>query len=296
MLSALARVHPIVERTFQEASDMLGFDLWRLTQDGPAELLNLTENTQPAMLAAGAAVWRVWQEQGGPAPGWMAGHSLGEYTALVCSGGLNLSDAVALVARRGRLMQEAVPDGEGAMAAILGLEDDRVVAVCQVAAEGQVVEAVNFNSPGQVVIAGNRAAVERAMVQAKAAGAKRALRIPVSVPSHCALMRPAALGLVDQLHRAPIRPPTIPVIHNASVGVSTEPDEIRDLLDRQLYSPVRWVETIRRMAAEGASSIVEAGPGRVLAGLVKRIDRNLNALSIHDPDSLNAVMGALNAT
>ncbi len=295
MLSALGERHPVLARTFEEASDRLGFDLWALTQNGPAERLNLTENTQPAMLAAGVGVWRIWRERGGPAPAWMAGHSLGEYTALVCAGAIALGDAVALVAQRSRLMQEAVPEGQGAMAAILGLPEGRIESVCRAAALDQVVEAVNFNSPGQVVIAGHRGAVERAMVQAKVAGAKRALAIPVSVPSHCALMKPAAQRLAEHLARTHIEVPQIPVIHNASVSVSSGPDEIRELLQRQLYSPVRWVETVRLMATQGASTLIEGGPGRVLTGLVKRIDRNLSGLCIQDPDSLSAALETLHA-
>jgi len=295
MLCALGEQHSVLVRTFEEVSDTLGHDLWALSQNGPAEQLNLTGNTQPAMLAAGVGVWRVWEERGGPAPAWMAGHSLGEYTALVCAGAIELADAAGLVAHRSRLMQEAVPEGRGAMAAILGLQDAQVEAVCREVAGHQVVEVVNFNSPGQVVIAGHRDAVARAMVQAKAAGAKRALAIPVSVPAHSALMRPAAEDLAEHLDRVRIRAPRIPVIHNASVTVSSDPGEIRALLQRQLYSPVRWVETVRLMGAQGASTVVEGGPGRVLAGLVKRIDRKLSGRCIQDPDSLTAALEALHA-
>ena len=287
MLSDLAKSEPQVQETFAEASEVLGFDLWQLVQEGPAEQLNRTDRTQPAMLAAGVAVWRVWQSQGGPAPAWMAGHSLGEFSALVCAEALTFSDAVQLVAQRGALMQAAVPTGAGAMAAILGLEDAQVQAVCQEAAQGAVLEAVNFNAPGQVVIAGTAEAVKRAMQAAKAQGAKRAVLLPVSVPSHCALMRPAAEQFSAALEAVPFQPPRIPVLHNVSVAPATEPAEIRDLLRRQLYSPVRWVETVQRLAQEGVKVLVEAGTGKVLTGLSKRIDRRLESLALFDADGLH---------
>jgi [acyl-carrier-protein] S-malonyltransferase len=286
MLSELAASHPIVNQTFSEATEALGYDLWDLVQNGPKEILNQTMKTQPAMLAAGVSVWRVWLDQGGRVPQLMAGHSLGEYTALVCAGALVFADAISLVAERGRFMQEAVPEGMGGMAAVLGLDDDQVKAVCAEAASGHVVEAVNFNSPGQVVIAGHKEAVERACSLAKEAGAKRALPLPVSVPSHCVLMKPAADRLAELLDRIVIAPPRISVIHNANVALATDAASIRKQLAAQLYSPVRWVETVQMMAASGVSSLVEAGPGKVLAGLTKRIERSLNGLPVFDTKSL----------
>jgi len=295
MLAELAAAYPLVGDTFSEASAALGLDLWRLVQEGPAEELNLTHNTQPAMLAAGVAVWRVWQQQGGVQPAYLAGHSLGEYTALVAGGAIEFADAARLVAERGRLMQAAVPEGTGAMAAILGLDDDQVRAACAQAAAGEVVEAVNFNSPGQVVIAGHAGAVARAVEAAKAAGAKRAVTLPVSVPSHCALMRPAAERLAQRLASMAVRVPQIPVLHNVDVAVASTADAVRDRLARQLHSPVRWAETVRRLAAEGVTLIVEAGPGKVLAGLNKRIDKNLESVAAYDPTSLAAALEAAHA-
>lgn len=289
MLQELASAHPQVQETFAEASDALGKDLWGLVTDGPKEALDQTENTQPAMLAAGVAVWRVWTAAGGARPGWLAGHSLGELTALTCAESLGFTDAVRLVAARGRLMQAAVPAGAGAMAAILGLEDAQVQAVCAEAAQGEVVEAVNYNAPGQVVIAGHATAVERALQAAKAAGAKRALPLPVSVPSHCALMRPAADRLRVALEALEVRAPRIPVLHNVTAAPA-EAAEIRELLARQLYSPVRWVEIIRRLPGEGVTQVVECGPGKVLAGLVKRIDKGLAAFAVADPQGLAAAL------
>jgi len=290
MLAALGAVYPLVGQTFAEASAVLGWNLWRRVQEGPEETLNSTRNTQPAMLAAGVAVWRVWRERGGIEPALMAGHSLGEYSALVCAGALGLADAMTLVAERARLMQEAVPQGRGAMAALLGLEDVQVRAVCAEAAAGEVVEAVNLNAPGQVVVAGHRGAVERAIRLAKAAGAKRVLLLPVSVPSHCALMRPAAEQLAEHLARTRIDPPRIPVLHNASVEATVDPGQIRALLALQLYRPVRWVETIQAMAARGVTRVVEAGPGKVLAGLIKRIDKDMQALPVLDPQTLDKAL------
>ena len=290
MLSTLAETYNSVTETFSEASEALGYDLWSLVQNGPAEDLNQTTRTQPAMLASGVAVWRVWQALGGAKPAQMAGHSLGEYTALVCAGSLSFDDAIKLVSERGRFMQEAVPEGTGAMAAILGLDDDQVRQVCIDAADGEVVEAVNFNSPGQVVIAGNKAAVDRACELAKSAGAKRALPLPVSVPSHCALMKPAAERLSEMLATVEISSPAIPVLHNVNVETADDPDAIRQLLAAQLHSPVRWVETVEKMAAAGSTILLEAGPGKVLAGLTKRIDRNLKGVAVFDPDTLNSAM------
>jgi [acyl-carrier-protein] S-malonyltransferase len=293
MLKQLAEDFAVVEETFTEASEALGYDLWDLVQNGPAESLNQTEITQPAMLAAGFAVWRVWRQQHGPLPELMAGHSLGEYTALVCAGALDFQDGVKLVAQRGKYMQNAVPEGSGSMAAILGLEDDIVRQVCQSAASGEVVEAVNFNSPGQVVIAGNKGAVERACELAKEAGARRALPLPVSVPSHCALMKPAAEQLSEQLATINLLETEIPVLHNVNVASAADDHEIKLLLAAQLYSPVRWVETVRKMAAGGSAKLLEAGPGKVLAGLTKRIDRKLAGMAIYDTNSLNKAMEAL---
>lgn len=293
MLAELAAAHPLVRDTFAEASAALGYDLWQLTQDGPADELNQTHITQPAMLTAGVAAWRVWQEKNGKTPMMMAGHSLGEYTALVCAGALSFADGVALVAERGRYMQEAVPAGTGAMAAILGLEDAQVVEACNSAAQGQVVSAVNFNSPGQVVIAGHAAAVERAMAAAKAMSAKRALPLPVSVPSHCALMQPAADRLADRLAGVSLQAPQIPVINNVDVAVAVEAAAIRQALARQLYSPVRWVETVRKMAADGVDALVECGPGKVLVGLNKRIVKDMKTFAIVDTASLDEALADL---
>lgn len=290
MLSALAAEFSEVEATYREAAEVLGYDLWDIVQNGPADKLNSTDITQPAMLAAGVAVWRVWQVRGGAQPAVLAGHSLGEYTALVCGGSLAFTDAIRLVAERGRLMQAAVPAGTGAMAAVLGLEDDAVRQACSDAAAGEVLEAVNFNSPGQVVVAGSKAAVERLVTLAKERGAKRALLLPVSVPSHCALMQPAAKQLATILKDVAIQAPGIPVINNADVATPSEPAAIRDALVRQLYSPVRWVETIQKMATDGVDRLLECGPGKVLVGLNKRIERNMAAQAVLDPDSLSAAL------
>lgn len=286
MLAELATQFPQVEQTFAQASTALGYDLWQLVQAGPVEQLNQTDKTQPAMLAAGVAVWRVWQANGGAIPLVMAGHSLGEYTALVCAGALDFADAVCLVADRGRYMQDAVPTGTGAMAAVLGLDDEPVRAVCAQAQQGEVVEAVNFNSPGQVVIAGQVAAVNRAIELAKAAGAKRAVLLPVSVPSHCALMKPAALRLADRLHDLSFAAPRISVINNVDVSQPDDPAQIKAALVRQLYSPVRWVETVHAMARHGVTKIIEAGPGKVLAGLNKRIVKDIETYAVFDPATL----------
>ncbi|HEY8355364.1 MAG TPA: ACP S-malonyltransferase [Methylophilaceae bacterium] len=261
----------IVKSTFAEASDILGQDFWAMVSE-PNEALNLTTNTQPLMLAAGVATWRLWQERSGDLqPSVMAGHSLGEYTALVAAGVLRYEDALPLVRYRAEVMQNAVAEGVGAMAAVLGLDDDTVRAVCEEAAQGEVLEAVNLNSPGQVVIAGHKSAVERGMEAAKARGAKRALPLPVSVPSHCSLMKPAAEALASYISDVPMSAGNIPVLHNADVAAYTEPEKIRDALVRQLYSPVRWVETVQRIHADGVVACAECGPGKVLAGLAKRI-------------------------
>jgi len=280
-----------VRDTFTEASDILKLDLWRLVSEGPAEELNLTLNTQPAMLAAGVAVYRAWVAENGVKPVLMAGHSLGEYTALVAAGALAFHDALPLVRFRAEAMQQAVAEGVGGMAAILGLDDDAVRAVCAEAAAGEVLEAVNFNSPGQVVIAGHKTAVERGMELAKARGAKRALPLPVSVPSHCALMRPAAAALADYLQTVRLNAPAIPVLHNADVAAYAVESRIKDALARQLYSPVRWVETIREFSRQGVTHVAECGPGKVLAGLNKRIDAAMQVFALTDADALNQAKG-----
>ena len=279
-----------VRATFAEASDALGQDLWVLVTDGPADLLNQTVNTQPAMLAADIAAWRVWQAAGGATPALLAGHSLGEYAALVAAGSLNFADAIKLVRFRAEAMQAAVPEGVGAMAAILGLDDDIVRTVCSDAAAGEVVEAVNLNSPGQVVIAGNKAAVERAMTLAKERGAKRALPLPVSVPSHSSLMLPAADKLLAHLQTVTITTPSIPVLHNTDVQSHADADSIRAALAKQLHTPVRWVETVQALKAAGVERVIECGPGKVLAGLNKRIDDSLPAVALVDEASLQAAL------
>ncbi|WP_462328238.1 ACP S-malonyltransferase [Thiohalocapsa halophila] len=292
MLADLAAAQPEVQATFAEASEVLGRDLWAIAAEGPAEALDRTENTQPAMLAAGVAVWRCWQARGGPVPAAMAGHSLGEYSALVCAGALDFTDAVGLVAERARLMQAAVPAGTGAMAAILGLDDDQVRAVCAEQAGGEVLEPVNFNAPGQVVIAGHKAAVERGAAAAKTAGAKRAVVLAVSVPSHCALMQAAAAELAERLAATPLRAPAVPVLHNASAAPAADVETLRQLLAQQIHSPVRWVETVRALAALGITTAVEAGPGKVLTGLGKRIDKTLTTLPVLDPAGLDQALEA----
>lgn len=293
MLADLAGKHDEIRETFEEASDALGYDLWKLVQEGPEESLNSTERTQPALLAAGVAAWRVLVENGVARPEVMAGHSLGEYSALVCAGAMKFADAIRLVEFRGQAMQEAVPAGTGAMAAILGLSDADVREVCEESADGEVVSAVNFNAPGQVVIAGNKAAVERAIEAAKEKGAKRAIELPVSVPSHCSLMQPAAEKMSERLNEVQFNAPKIPVIHNVDVLVHEEPDEIRAALVAQLHSPVRWVETIEAMADDGITSIVECGPGKVLAGLNRRIDKGMGVFPVFDLNSLEKALDEL---
>jgi [acyl-carrier-protein] S-malonyltransferase len=292
MLSELAATFPQVQATFDEASAVLDLDLWALVQSGTKEELDRTENTQPAMLAAGVAVWRCWREQGGAMPSVMAGHSLGEYSALACAGALSFEDAVRLVRERGRLMQQAVPAGAGAMAALLGLDDEAVATLCRDQADGEVLEPVNFNAPGQVVIAGDRAAVQRAVDASKQAGAKRAVMLPVSVPSHCALMNGAAVELAAALDHTEIHVPSIPVIHNVSVTMAESPALIREYLAQQLYSPVRWVETVTAIADLGVQLAIEAGPGKVLTGLSKRIDKRLTTLALFDPEGLSKALEA----
>ncbi len=291
MLADMASHHPVVRETFAEASAALSYDLWQLVSEGPADKLDQTERTQPALLAAGVAVWRAWRAQGGPEPMAMAGHSLGEYSALVCAGALNFADALRLVERRGQLMQTAVPAGIGAMAAIVGLDDEQVSAVCSESAQGEVVQAVNFNAPGQVVVAGHKLAVERAAGLAKTRGAKLIKLLPVSVPSHCSLMQPAAERLAEDLKAITIQTPTIPVLHNLDASPRTIPDDIRQALVAQLHNPVLWVKTIQNLRTLGAAALLECGPGRVLVGLIKRIDRAAASECLQDSKSLEAGLG-----
>lgn len=284
---------PVVRDTFTEASEVLKQDLWQLVTEGGDEDLNATVNTQPIMLTAGVAVYRAWQSQQGATPAMMAGHSLGEYTALVAAGAIHFADALPLVRYRARCMQQAVPEGTGGIAAILGLDDDVVHAICSEGAQGEVLEAVNYNSPGQVVIAGNRAAVQRGMELAKARGARRAIMLPMSVPSHCSLLKGAAAQLRDYLADVAVQPPAIPVLHNADVKCYSDSAAIRDALVRQLYSPVRWVETILEFGKQGITHNIECAPGKVLAGLNKRIDTSQQALAINDGAALKQALTIL---
>jgi len=286
MLGAAAENWPIIEKTFSEASDVLGYDLWHLCQHGPAEELNQTTVTQPALLAASVALWRQWFVAGGQAPDFVAGHSLGEYSALVAAESLNFFDAIKLVRLRGELMQTAVPAGEGKMAAILGLEDGDVTAACAEAANGDVVAAVNFNAPGQVVIAGAAGAVERAIEACKARGARKAMPLPVSVPSHCALMKGAAEELATALDEVAFNDAVIPVIQNVTASVAQDSESLKANLVKQLYSPVLWTDTVRKLVANDVRIAVECGAGKVLAGLAKRIDRELSVYGIDEPDAL----------
>jgi len=290
MLKDLAENYPVVKSTFDEASQVLGYDLWTLVQDGPAEELNKTWQTQPALLAASVAIYRVWQSINGPQPEFMAGHSLGEYSALVCAGVIDFKDAIKLVELRGKLMQEAVPSGTGAMFAIIGLDNESIQKACEQAAQGQVVAPVNFNSPGQVVIAGNKEAVERAGALCKEAGAKRALPLAVSVPSHCALMKPAADKLATTLNNMTFNAPQFAVINNVDVKVESSAANIKAALIAQLYSPVRWTETVEEMAKQGVTQLVEMGPGKVLTGLTKRIVDSLSACAVNDKASLDVAI------
>jgi [acyl-carrier-protein] S-malonyltransferase len=296
MLAKLAEQSPIIQNTFAEASQVLGYDLWALTQQGPAEDLNATERTQPAMLAAGIATWRLWQERGGAQPFVVTGHSLGEFTALVAAGAIDFGTCVELVRFRGRVMQEAVPAGTGAMAALLGLDDADVVAVCaEAAAAGGVVEAVNFNSQGQVVIAGEKVAVQRAIEMAKGRGAKRAVELPVSVPSHSSLMKAAGARLAEKLAATAIRTPTIRYLSAVDAKEHTDVADIRQLLVQQLSSPVRWTSTVAALGALGAKHVVECGPGGVLASLVKRITKggDIQTAALESPDNLTAALAAI---
>ena len=294
MLAQLASAEPLVQETFAEASEVLGYDLWQLCQQGPEEMLGSTERTQPAMLTAGVATWRVWRKHGGPMPSAMAGHSLGEYSALVCSGALDFKTAVALVQFRGQAMQADVPAGQGAMAAILGVDDGDVVAACAEAAQGEVVQAANFNSPGQVVIAGGAAAVDRAIEVLKAKGAKRAIKLPVSVPSHSALMQPAAERFAQKLESIQFAQPQVRDIYTVDVRTHQDAAGIREALVQQLVKPVRWTETVRAILAGGAKVLIECGPGKVLTGLNRRIDKNkdIGMLAIEDSESLQQALAA----
>ena len=290
MLAELAAAHAEVKATFDEASAGAGRDLWALSQEGPEEELNRTENTQPALLAASVAAWRVWQSMGGAAPAMLSGHSLGEYTALVCAGALSLHDAAGLVAERGRLMQQAVPAGVGAMAAILGGDDDEIAKVCADVAQGEIVAPANFNSPGQLVIAGHAAAVDRAIARLAELGVKKAIRLAVSVPSHSMLMREAADRLGERMGAVAWSEPRIPVVQNADAKVHQGVGAIREALQRQLYLPVRWTQCVQALGAAGINRVVECGPGKVLSGLVKRIDKAIEARPIGTPDDLAAAL------
>lgn len=287
MLSELHSESDVVRGTFEEASEALSFNLWNLVANGPEEELNRTDNTQPALLAASVAIWRHYLAQNGIRPDMMAGHSLGEYSALTCAGVVSFADALQMVKARGEFMQSAVPQGVGSMAAIIGLEDDKVIQACSEAAQSEVVSAVNFNSPGQVVIAGNKDAVDRASALCKEFGAKRALPLAVSVPSHCALMKPAAEQLAERLANTQFNAPELPVINNVDVNIETDPQKIKDALVRQLYCPVRWTETVQKMASESVTMLVECGPGKVLTGLTKRIDKSVNSVAINTSQSVS---------
>lgn len=290
MLAELAASHALVKQTFDEASAGAGVDLWTLSQEGPEESLNRTENTQPALLAASVAVWRVWRDRGGALPARLAGHSLGEYSALVAAGALSLVDAAALVAERGRLMQAAVPPGVGAMAAIIGGDDAQIAQACAEVAGDEVVSPANYNSPGQVVIAGHAAAVDRAIARLAELGVKKSVKLAVSVPSHCALMRDAADRLAERMLTITWSLPSIPVVQNADARTADSVDAIRDALQRQLYQPVRWTECVQALVAGGATRALECGPGKVLAGLIKRIDKSLEARAIGAAAELDAAL------
>lgn len=293
MLGALAMRFPEIEQTFTEASDTISLDLWRIASTDSEGLLDQTHVTQPALLTASVAVWRLWLAQGGKLPDLLAGHSLGEYSALVCANVLDLGDAVRVVHNRGRYMQEAVPSGIGGMAAILGLDDDRIIELCREVAQGEVVSAVNFNSTGQTVIAGHKAAVERAMQACKDAGAKRALPLNVSVPSHCSLMLPAAEKLSENLRSLQFRSPAIPIVQNVNGRVAKTPEDIRENLLKQLYMPVQWVNTITCMRDFGLGKIVECGPGKVLGGLIKRIEGEIECFGTEDPENFEQAKAAI---
>ena len=290
MLAELNQQFPIVKSTYDAASAVLGLDLWSIVQNGPQADLNRTECTQPAMLAGGVAALRVWKEMGGATPDIVAGHSLGEYSALVCAEALSFDDAVEAVQARAKFMQEAVPEGVGAIAAVLGLDDDAIIEVCREAGADQHVAAVNFNAPGQVVVAGHAEAVDRAIELASERGAKRAIRLPLSVPAHCQLMQPAAERFREVLAELEFQPPTMPVLHNIDVAPRSSAEDIREALVQQVYSPVRWADTVKQFAVLDVQAVVELGPGKVLTGLVRRIDRSLNAMPVFDPGSLDKAL------
>ncbi|AFP85196.1 ACP S-malonyltransferase [secondary endosymbiont of Ctenarytaina eucalypti] len=290
MLAELSSEYTIVKATFSEASAVLGYDLWQRVQEGPAEELNKTWQTQPALLASSVAIWRVWQQRGGRTPAFLAGHSLGEYSALVCASSLVFTDAIELVALRGTLMQEAAPEGRGAMTAIIGLDHAAITTACQQAAQGQVVSLLDFNAPGQVVISGHKEAVERAGLFCKETGAKRVLPLPISVPAHCILMRPAAEKLAQALSQVTFITPRIPVINNVDARVEQDPSAIRQALVRQLYSPVRWTQTVEYLATQGVETLLEIGPGKVLTGLTKRILATMSGIAVNDLTSLAATI------
>ncbi|MFT6102570.1 MAG: [acyl-carrier-protein] S-malonyltransferase [Granulosicoccus sp.] len=288
MLAELAAQYPIVEETFAEASVVLGYDLWQLSQNGPQEALNMTERTQPLLLAASVAIWRVWQQQKTERPALMAGHSLGEWSALVCAEVVTFTDAIRLVQLRGKYMQEAVPAGVGAMAAIIGLDDQSIVDACKTAAEGEEVSAVNFNSPGQVVIAGHVSAVDRAIAICKEKGAKKAMTLAVSAPFHSALLKPAADRLAEDITGVTFTSPIIPIVHNVNAQTETDPVQIKQRMIEQIYHPVLWVDCINVLVEKGVTNVVECGPGKVLSGLIKRIDRSVTSMTSDTPEALSA--------
>jgi [acyl-carrier-protein] S-malonyltransferase len=286
MLAELAEKYSIVQETFAEASAVLGYDLWQLSQQGPQEALNMTERTQPLLLAASVAIWRVWQQEKTEQPAVMAGHSLGEWSALVCAGVVSFTDAIRLVQLRGKYMQEAVPSGVGSMAAIIGLDDESIVSACQTAAEAEIVSAVNFNSPGQVVIAGHVNAVGRAIAICKEKGAKKAMPLAVSAPFHSALLKPAADRLADEIANVEFQPPAIPVVHNVNAQIESDPAMIKQRMIEQIYHPVLWVDCVNALLAQGVTKAVECGPGKVLSGLVKRIDRSIVSIATDSPEAI----------
>ncbi|WP_444928107.1 ACP S-malonyltransferase [Microbulbifer sp. TRSA002] len=292
MLSEIAQEAPEIQATFAEASNVLGYDLWDLCQNGEQEAINLTQRTQPLLLTSSVALYRMWRSRGGAQPAFMAGHSLGEWSALVCSGVLAFKDAVHLVRERGRLMQEAVPVGEGAMAAIIGLDDAAVEEACAASAESEIVAAVNYNSPGQIVIAGSSAAVQRAIEACKAAGAKKAMSLPVSAPFHTELMRPAAEKLTPQIEATEFNAPEIPIVHNVHAELEADPEKIKTLMIEQVYRPVRWTACAQKIIGSGVEQMVECGPGKVLSGLIKRVDRSVSCHAIDSPSNFNEALRA----
>jgi len=293
MLAELAAQYSEIEETFNEASDALGYDVWSMIQSGSQEDINLTERTQPILLASSVAIWRLWNAKGGAQPVYMAGHSLGEWSALVCSGVVDFADGLRIVRARGQYMQQAVPVGVGAMAAIIGLEDNIIIEACAAAADGEVVDAVNYNAPGQVVIAGATAAVNRAIDHCKDAGAKRALPLPVSAPFHTSLMKPAADQLAAVVNSVSFRAPNISIVHNVHAREENNPDRIKSLMLEQIYSPVKWVDCVKQLKQNGAHILVECGPGKVLSGLSKRIDRDLQAMATDNPTDFDAALTAV---